>query len=85
MEHRKAKLLVATGQNHLAMNRTVAQIAWQGIQEPYIPEALLRPRWRLTQAAECALTGSIARPPPLRHRRTKATRPKPATVSAARW
>ena len=38
---RKVNLLVATGQNNLAMNRTVAQIARHYITGPDIPEALL--------------------------------------------
>jgi NAD-reducing hydrogenase large subunit len=37
----KVNLIVATGQNNLAMNRTVAQIARHYIQGPTIPEALL--------------------------------------------
>ena len=38
---RKVNLLVATGQNNLAMNRTVAQIARHYITGPDISEALL--------------------------------------------
>jgi NAD-reducing hydrogenase large subunit len=38
---RKVNLVVATGQNNLAMNRTVAQIARHYITGPDIPEALL--------------------------------------------
>jgi NAD-reducing hydrogenase large subunit len=37
----KANLLIATGQNNLAMNRTVAQIARHYIRGPEIPEGLL--------------------------------------------
>jgi NAD-reducing hydrogenase large subunit len=37
----KANLLIATGQNNLAMNRTVAQIARHYIKGPDIPEGLL--------------------------------------------
>jgi NAD-reducing hydrogenase large subunit len=38
---RKVNLVVATGQNNLAMNRTVAQIAQHYITGPDIPEPLL--------------------------------------------
>jgi NAD-reducing hydrogenase large subunit len=38
---RKVNLIIATGQNNLAMNRTVAQIARHYIHGPAIPEALL--------------------------------------------
>jgi NAD-reducing hydrogenase large subunit len=37
----KVNLLIATGQNNLAMNRTVAQIAKHYIHGPTIPEAIL--------------------------------------------
>jgi NAD-reducing hydrogenase large subunit len=37
----KVNLIIATGQNNLAMNRTVAQIAKHYIKGPTIPEALL--------------------------------------------
>ncbi|MCG8352626.1 MAG: Ni/Fe hydrogenase subunit alpha [Chloroflexales bacterium] len=37
----KVNLLIATGQNNLAMNRTVAQIARHYIHGPHIPEGLL--------------------------------------------
>ncbi|MGQ4646439.1 nickel-dependent hydrogenase large subunit [Lyngbya aestuarii] len=37
----KVNLLIATGQNNLAMNRTVAQIARHFIQGPDIPEGML--------------------------------------------
>ncbi len=37
----KVNLLIATGQNNLAMNRTVAQIARHYIQGPEIPEGML--------------------------------------------
>jgi len=38
---RKVNLLIATGQNNLAMNRTVAQIAQRWIKGPRIPEGVL--------------------------------------------
>ncbi len=38
---RKVNLIIATGQNNLAMNRTVAQIARHFIQGPEIPEGML--------------------------------------------
>jgi NAD-reducing hydrogenase large subunit len=38
---RRANLIIATGQNNLAMNRTVAQIARHFIQGSQIPEAML--------------------------------------------
>lgn len=38
---RKVDLLIATGQNNLAMNRTVAQIARRFIDGPKIPEGIL--------------------------------------------
>jgi NAD-reducing hydrogenase large subunit len=38
---RKVNLLIATGQNNLAMNRTVAQIARHYISGPHIPEGML--------------------------------------------
>jgi NAD-reducing hydrogenase large subunit len=38
---RKVNLLIATGQNNLAMNRTVAQIAKHYIRGPHIPEGML--------------------------------------------
>jgi NAD-reducing hydrogenase large subunit len=38
---RKVNLLIATGQNNLAMNRTVAQIAKHYIKGPKIPEGVL--------------------------------------------
>ncbi len=38
---RKVNLIIATGQNNLAMNRTVAQIARHYIHGPQIPEPLL--------------------------------------------
>jgi NAD-reducing hydrogenase large subunit len=38
---RKVNLLIATGQNNLAMNRTVAQIARHYIRGPEVPEGLL--------------------------------------------
>jgi NAD-reducing hydrogenase large subunit len=38
---RKVDLLIATGQNNLAMNRTVAQIARHWIRGPTIPEGML--------------------------------------------
>jgi len=37
----RANLIIATGQNNLAMNRTIAQIARHFIQGPEIPEAML--------------------------------------------
>jgi NAD-reducing hydrogenase large subunit len=37
----RVNLLIATGQNNLAMNRTVAQIARHYIRGPHIPEGLL--------------------------------------------
>jgi NAD-reducing hydrogenase large subunit len=37
----KVNLIIATGQNNLAMNRTVAQIARHFIQGPKIPEGML--------------------------------------------
>ena len=37
----KVNLLIATGQNNLAMNRTVAQIARHYLRGPEVPEALL--------------------------------------------
>jgi NAD-reducing hydrogenase large subunit len=37
----KANLLIATGQNNLAMNRTVAQIARHYVRGPHIPEGVL--------------------------------------------
>jgi NAD-reducing hydrogenase large subunit len=37
----KVNLIIATGQNNLAMNRTVAQIARHYIRGPHIPEPLL--------------------------------------------
>ena len=37
----KVNLIIATGQNNLAMNRTVAQIARQYIHGPHIPEGML--------------------------------------------
>jgi NAD-reducing hydrogenase large subunit len=37
----KVNLIIATGQNNLAMNRTVAQIAQHYIQGPSIPEGML--------------------------------------------
>lgn len=37
----KVNLIIATGQNNLAMNRTVAQIARHFIQGPQIPEGML--------------------------------------------
>jgi NAD-reducing hydrogenase large subunit len=37
----KVNLIIATGQNNLAMNRTVAQIAKQYIHGPHIPEGML--------------------------------------------
>lgn len=37
----KINLIIATGQNNLAMNRTVAQIARHYVQGPKIPESLL--------------------------------------------
>ena len=38
---RRVNLIIATGQNNLAMNRTVAQIAAHYIQVPQIPEGVL--------------------------------------------
>jgi NAD-reducing hydrogenase large subunit len=38
---RKVNLIIATGQNNLAMNRTVAQIARQYIRGPQVPEGML--------------------------------------------
>ena len=38
---RKVNLIIATGQNNLAMNRTVAQIARHYIRGPEIPEGML--------------------------------------------
>ncbi len=38
---KKVNLLIATGQNNLAMNRTVAQIASHHIHGPKIPEGVL--------------------------------------------
>lgn len=38
---RKVNLIIATGQNNLAMNRTVAQIARHFVRGPKIPEAML--------------------------------------------
>ena len=38
---KKVNLIIATGQNNLAMNRTVAQIARHFISGPVIPEAML--------------------------------------------
>jgi NAD-reducing hydrogenase large subunit len=38
---RKVNLIVATGQNNLAMNRTVAQIARHYVKGDQIPEPLL--------------------------------------------
>ena len=38
---RRVNLIIATGQNNLAMNRTVAQIARHYIQGPQIPEGVL--------------------------------------------
>ncbi len=38
---RKVNLIIATGQNNLAMNQTVAQIARHYIRGPHIPEPLL--------------------------------------------
>jgi NAD-reducing hydrogenase large subunit len=38
---KKVNLLIATGQNNLAMNRTVAQIARHYVTGPHIPEPLL--------------------------------------------
>ena len=40
----KVNLIIATGQNNLAMNRTVAQIARHYIKGPTIPEPLLNRR-----------------------------------------
>jgi len=37
----KVNLIIATGQNNLAMNRTVAQIARHYIRGPHIPEGML--------------------------------------------
>jgi NAD-reducing hydrogenase large subunit len=37
----KVNLIIATGQNNLAMNRTIAQIARHYLQGPEIPEAML--------------------------------------------
>src|SRR5581483_2945928 len=37
----RVNLLIATGQNNLAMNRTVAQIAKQYIRSPQVSEGLL--------------------------------------------
>jgi NAD-reducing hydrogenase large subunit len=37
----RVNLIIATGQNNLAMNRTVTQIARHFIQGPEIPEAML--------------------------------------------
>ena len=37
----KVNLIIATGQNNLAMNRTVAQIARHYVRGPHIPEAML--------------------------------------------
>lgn len=37
----KVNLIIATGQNNLAMNRTVAQIARKYIHGPKIPEGIL--------------------------------------------
>ena len=38
---KKVNLIIATGQNNLAMNRTVAQIARHYIRGPEIPEGVL--------------------------------------------
>ncbi len=38
---RKVNLIIATGQNNLAMNRTMAQIARHYIKGPKIPEGVL--------------------------------------------
>ena len=38
---KSVNLLIATGQNNLAMNRTVAQIAQHYIRGPQIPEGVL--------------------------------------------
>jgi len=38
---KRVNLLIATGQNNLAMNRTVAQIARHYIRGPHIPEGML--------------------------------------------
>jgi len=38
---RKVNLIIATGQNNLAMNRTVAQIARHYVRGPEIPEGML--------------------------------------------
>lgn len=37
----RVNMIIATGQNNLAMNRTIAQIARHYIQGPHIPEAML--------------------------------------------
>ena len=37
----KVNLIIATGQNNLAMNRTVAQIARKYIHGPKVPEGIL--------------------------------------------
>ena len=50
---RQVNLLVATGQNNLAMNRTVAQIARHYITGPDIPEAL---RSTVSSTASAATT-----------------------------
>ena len=46
----KVNLIIATGQNNLAMNRTVAQIAQHYIKGPQIPEACST-GWRPASAA----------------------------------
>jgi NAD-reducing hydrogenase large subunit len=38
---KKVNLIIATGQNNLAMNRTVAQIAKQYVTGPKVPEGVL--------------------------------------------
>jgi NAD-reducing hydrogenase large subunit len=38
---KKVNLIIATGQNNLAMNRTVAQIARHYVRGPHIPEGML--------------------------------------------